>query len=71
VIGREINLLRKVKSNGLKLKTSLRNYPDIVEKNIKYGCKAINLKSRLIKENVSRRLHCKNRIEEAAVMPTS
>lgn len=69
VIGKEINILRKVTSNGLKLKTSLRHYPEIVEKNIKYGCKVMNLTSRLLKENMVRRLQSKNRIEEPNILP--
>jgi predicted metal-dependent phosphoesterase TrpH len=64
VIGKEISILRKVTSNGVKLKTSLRNCPDLVEKNIKYGCKVINLKSRLLKENVVRRFNGKIHDEE-------
>jgi predicted metal-dependent phosphoesterase TrpH len=64
VIGKEISILRKVTSNGVKLKTSLRNCPDLVEKNIKYGCKVINLKSRLLKERAIRRFNGKNRDEE-------
>lgn len=64
VIGKEISILRKVTSNGVKLKTTFRNYPDIVEKNIKYGCKVINLKSRILKENVVRRFNGKTREEE-------
>jgi predicted metal-dependent phosphoesterase TrpH len=69
VIGKEINFLRKVTSNGVKLKTSLRNCPNLVEKNIKYGCKVINLKSRLFRENMSRRFHSKNQNEEATYIP--
>jgi hypothetical protein len=64
VIGKEISMLRKVTSNGVKLKTTLRNCPDIVEKNLKYGCKVINLKSQRFKENVVRRFNGKNRDEE-------
>jgi predicted metal-dependent phosphoesterase TrpH len=67
VIGKEISLLRKVTSNGLKLKTSLRNCPDLVEKNIKYGCKVINLKSRLLKDNVIRHFNGKNHDEETTI----
>lgn len=64
VIGKEISILRKVTSNGVKLKTSLRNCPDLVEKNIKYGCKVINLKSRLLRDNVVRRLNGNHHNEE-------
>lgn len=69
VIGKEISILRKVTSNGVKLKTSLRNCPDLVEKNIKYGCKVINLKSRLFKENMTRRFQGKNQEKEAICFP--
>ena len=34
VVGKEIDILRKVRSNGHKLRTSLKHAPDIVEKNI-------------------------------------
>lgn len=73
VIGKEISILRKVTSNGVKLKTTFRNCPDIVEKNIKYGCKVINLKSRLLKENMVRRFNGKSRDEETffhSIMPS-
>ncbi len=71
VIGKEINILRKVTSNGAKLKTSLRHYPDIVEKNIRYGCKVINLTSRLFKKNMIKRFNGKNPMEEPNVLPMS
>ena len=32
VIGKEIDIIRKVTSNGVKLRTNLKNYPDLVEK---------------------------------------
>jgi predicted metal-dependent phosphoesterase TrpH len=69
VIGKEISILRKVTSNSVKLKTSLRNCPDLVEKNIKYGCKVINLRSRIFKENMIRRFYSKNHNEEATYTP--
>ncbi len=69
VIGKEINILRKFTSNSVKLKTSLRNCPDLVEKNIKYGCKVINLKSRLFRENMTRRLQNRTQNEEATYVP--
>lgn len=59
VIGKEINMLRKVTSNGRKIRTSLKNYPDIVEKNLKYGYTVINLKSKRLKDNVKRRINGK------------
>jgi predicted metal-dependent phosphoesterase TrpH len=50
VVGKEIDLIRKVRSNTVKLRNSFRNYPDIMEKNIRY----FNAKSKLFKENVRR-----------------
>jgi predicted metal-dependent phosphoesterase TrpH len=58
VIGKEIDIIRKMTSNGTKLRSSLRHYPDLVEKNLRY----LNTTSRLIKENVKRSLH--DRIRE-------
>jgi predicted metal-dependent phosphoesterase TrpH len=52
VIGKEIDILHKMTSNGTKLRSSLRHYPDLVEKNLRY----LNTTSRLIKENVKRSL---------------
>jgi predicted metal-dependent phosphoesterase TrpH len=37
VVGKEIDLIRKVTSNGVKLRNNIRNYPDLVEKNLKYS----------------------------------
>jgi predicted metal-dependent phosphoesterase TrpH len=53
VIGKEIDILRKMTSNGAKLRSSLRHYPDLVEKNLRY----LNTTSRLIRENVKRSLN--------------
>jgi hypothetical protein len=57
VIGKEINMLRKVTTNGFKLKTSLKNYPDLVEKNLKYGYTVINSKSKSLRDRVKRRIN--------------
>lgn len=61
VVGKEIDLIRKVTSNGVKLRNNIKNYPDLVEKNIKYGYTVINSKSRAIKENVKRSWNGKKR----------
>jgi predicted metal-dependent phosphoesterase TrpH len=53
VIGKEIDIIRKMTSNGTKLRSSFRHYPDLVEKNLRY----LNTTSRLIKENVKRNLN--------------
>jgi len=57
VIGKEIDLIRKVTSNGVKLRNNIKNYPDMVEKNIKYSYTVINSKSKTFKENVKRNLN--------------
>ena len=57
VVGKEIAIFKKVTSNGFKLKSNIKNCPDIVEKNIRYGCKVINLKSRRFRDNVRRSLN--------------
>ncbi len=61
VIGKEIDLIRKVRSNGVKLRNNIKNYPDLVEKNLKYGYTVINSKSKEIKENVKRSWNGKKR----------
>jgi predicted metal-dependent phosphoesterase TrpH len=53
VIGKEIDLIRKVRSNGGKLRSSMRHYPDLVEKNLRY----LNTTSRQIKDTVKRSLN--------------
>jgi predicted metal-dependent phosphoesterase TrpH len=52
VIGKEIDILRKMTSSGGKLRSSMRHYPDLVEKNLRF----LNTTSRRIKENVKRSL---------------
>jgi len=59
VIGKEIDLFRKVKSNGYKLKTSLKNYPNLVEKNFKYSYTVLNSKSKILRENIKQSINKK------------
>ncbi len=54
VVGKEIDIIRKVRSNGVKLRMNIKNYPDLVEKNLKYGYSVINSKSRSFRESVKR-----------------
>jgi predicted metal-dependent phosphoesterase TrpH len=58
VIGKEIDILRKMRSNGVKLRSSMRHYPDLVEKNLRY----LNTTSRMLRDNVKRNLN--DRIRE-------
>lgn len=57
VIGKEIDLIRKVTSNGVKLRNNIKNYPDMMEKNLKYSYTVINSKSKTFKDNVKRSLN--------------
>jgi hypothetical protein len=54
VIGKEIDIIRKVTSNGVKLPANIKNTPDLFEKNIRYGYTLINTKSKAIKDNFKR-----------------
>jgi predicted metal-dependent phosphoesterase TrpH len=56
VVGKEIDILRKVQSNGIKLKSNLKNYPDIMEKNFSYGRKVIHVKSKTFRDRVKTRI---------------
>ena len=57
VIGKEIDLIRKVTSNSVKLRNNIKNYPNMVEKNLKYSYTVFNSKSKTFKENVKRSLN--------------
>lgn len=57
VIGKEIDIFRKVTSNGMKLRTNLKNCPDLIEKNIRYSCSVLNSKSKQLRESIRRRLN--------------
>jgi len=56
VVGKETDIIRKVRSNGVKLRMNIKNCPDLVEKNLKYSCSVINSKSKTIKDMVKRSL---------------
>jgi predicted metal-dependent phosphoesterase TrpH len=57
VVGKEITLLRKVTSNSLKLRSSISNCPNLMEKHIRYGCKAINCKSQNLRSGLKRTIN--------------
>lgn len=57
VVGKEIDILKKVTSNGYKLKTNFKNYPDLVEKNLRYSYSVLNAKSKNFKENFQRSMN--------------
>ncbi len=61
VIGKEIHILRKMTSNSFKLRSNIKNCPDLLEKNLRYGCTVINLKSRNFRERMKDRLNGRGR----------
>lgn len=56
VIGTESKLLKKIQSNGAKLKSSLNNYPDLVDKNIRYSKRVIHFRARRAAEGIWQRI---------------
>jgi predicted metal-dependent phosphoesterase TrpH len=52
VIGKEINLIRKVASSSAKLNVNIMNYPELLGKNFRYSYRLINIKSRMIKDSL-------------------
>ncbi len=52
VIGKELAIHKKVTANGMKLKSSIKNYPELIEKNMRYGYAIFNVKSKKIRANV-------------------
>ena len=61
VVGKEIDLLRKVTSNTIKLKSNIRNYPDLLEKNIRYSYTLLNAKQRSLRDSVKRNFYARGR----------
>lgn len=52
VVGTESKLLIKIQSNSAKLKNSINNYPDLVEKNIRYGKSLIRFRTSKAAEKI-------------------
>jgi predicted metal-dependent phosphoesterase TrpH len=63
VVGTESKLLKKIQSNGAKLKNSITNYPDMVEKNIRFGKSVIRFRVRKAAERVWQRINDKHLIK--------
>lgn len=57
VIGRESAILKKVRANSGKLRTNLRNYPELMEKNIRYSRTVLNATSQKLRQRVKDRLN--------------
>jgi predicted metal-dependent phosphoesterase TrpH len=54
VIGKEIDLYHKVRSNGYKLKVGFKNYPNLVEKNLHYSRSMIMFQSKRLQRHIGR-----------------
>jgi predicted metal-dependent phosphoesterase TrpH len=59
VMGKEIDMLRKLTSTSFKLKANFKNYPDIFEKNFKYSYTVINSRSKKLRDDIKRSIHGK------------
>lgn len=57
VVGREINLFRKVASSGAKLYVPASVYPDRLGKNVRYSYRVIQVKSVLIRQKLQLRFY--------------
>ena len=61
VIGKEIDFFDQVTCNSHKIRTGLKNCPDVIEKNVRYSFSLINTKSKQIKENVKKNINVRLR----------
>lgn len=61
VVGKETHLLRKVTSNTLKLKSSMRNYPNLIDKNIRYSYAFFKAKRQSLQQSVMRSFNGRTR----------
>jgi predicted metal-dependent phosphoesterase TrpH len=59
IIGKETDIIRKVATGSVKLRRNIKNYPNLVEKNLKYSRTVINTKSKTFKANMKRSLNRK------------
>jgi predicted metal-dependent phosphoesterase TrpH len=57
VVGKEIDLIRKIASNSSKLPANMKNSRDQVGKNVRYGYALFNQNSRRFKTSVQRLIH--------------
>jgi predicted metal-dependent phosphoesterase TrpH len=57
VVGRESAILKKVRTNGHKLRTNIKNYPDLMEKNIRYSYTLLNVTSQKLRQRVKDHLN--------------
>jgi len=55
VVGKEINLLRKVGSGGTRIRSNISTPADLMGKNVRYGYALINRQSKRFRDNIRRR----------------
>ncbi|MFO7568801.1 MAG: PHP domain-containing protein [Smithellaceae bacterium] len=53
VIGKEINLLRKMAAGGAKMNVDMARYPELLQKNFRYGYHVIHAKSRALRDRLN------------------
>ena len=56
VMGKEIDLLQKVASNGQKIRTNIKNYPHLIEKNVRFSYTLLNSKTRQVRDSVQKKI---------------
>ena len=61
VIGKEVNILRKMTANGYKIRSNFRNRTDLFSKNCHFGYTLIHTQSQKLQENLRRSLSGKFR----------
>ena len=61
VVGKETHLLRKVTSNTMKLRSSMRHYPDLIDKNIRYSYAFFKAKRHSLQHSVLRSFNGRSR----------
>ncbi len=57
VIGKEIDLFRKVASNSAKIRRNVKNYPHLIEKNVRYSYNLIHSKTRQIRDSMQKKIN--------------
>jgi predicted metal-dependent phosphoesterase TrpH len=68
VIGKEINIFRKMTANGFKLKSNFRNRSDLFNKNCHYGYTLLHTQSQRLQKNIRRGFNGKFRQRMKAKM---
>jgi predicted metal-dependent phosphoesterase TrpH len=61
VVGKEIHLLRKVTSNTLKLRSNMRNCPNLIDKNLRYSYAIFKAKRQSLQHSVMRSFNGRTR----------